>query len=54
MKIDVTAVIVFQIDMYVSFPFGLEGGMWDLIISMSDNCCSDNFTEAFFLVYPIS
>ena len=26
------------------FPYGFEGGMWDLILSMSDHCLSINFT----------
>ena len=27
------------------FPFGFEGRMWDLIVSVSDHCLSFYFTE---------
>ena len=25
---------------YASFPFGFEGGMWDLVVLLSDHCLS--------------
>ena len=28
-----------------SFPFGFEGGMWDLILFISDHCLSIYFKE---------
>ena len=27
------------------FPFGFEGRMWDLIVSVPDHCLSFNFTQ---------
>ena len=30
----------------LSFPFGFEGGMWDLIILIPDHCLSIYFIES--------
>ena len=30
--------------MSASFPFGFEGGMWDLILLVPDYCLSTNFS----------
>ena len=29
-----------SICVYVSFPFGIEGGIWDLIVLVPDHCLS--------------
>ena len=34
---------VFQIYVYVSLPFGFEGGMWYLIVLIPDHCLSVYF-----------
>ena len=34
---------IFQIYVYVSFPFDFEGWMWDLIVSIPDHCLSIYF-----------
>ena len=35
------------------FPFGFEGRMWDLIVSVPDHCLSFYFSELLnFLIYP--
>ena len=31
--------------MYLVFPFGFEGRMWDLIVSVPDHCLSFYFTK---------
>ena len=36
---------VFQMYVFISFPFGFGGGMWDLIILISDHCISIYFTS---------
>ena len=35
------------------FPFGFEGRMWDLIVSVPDHCLSFYFTKQFNLVFHI-
>ena len=32
-----------SICMCASFPFGFDGGMWDLIVIVSDHCISFHF-----------
>ena len=41
---------VFQMYVCVSFPFGFEGGMWDLIIVIPDHCLSIYFSYFFFCI----
>ena len=36
---------VFQMYVWVTFPLGFEGGMWDLLVLISDNCLSTYFTS---------
>ena len=36
---------VYEICVCASFPFGFEGGMWDLIVLIPDNCLSIYFTK---------
>ena len=38
-----------SIDVFSYFPFGFEGGMWDLIVSVPDHCFAFYF---FFFFYP--
>ena len=33
------------------FPFGFEGRMWDLIVSVPDHCLSFYFLETFYKIY---
>ena len=35
--------IVYQIFVCPSFPFGIEGGMWDVIVLIRDHCLSIYF-----------
>ena len=39
----VSFVNVLSVCVYASFPFGFEGGMWDLIALIPDNCLSIYF-----------
>ena len=39
---------VYQFFVFHSFPFGFEGGMWDLIVSIADLCLSISFILAFY------
>ena len=34
-----------SIYVFIYFPFGFEGRMWDLIVSVPDHCLSFYFTE---------
>ena len=36
---------VYEICVCASFPFGFEGGMWDLIVLIPDHCLSIYFTK---------
>ena len=31
-----------------SFPYGIEGGMWDLIVLIPDHCLSDHCLSIYF------
>ena len=35
-----------------SFPFGIEGGMWDVIVLIPDHCFSIYLGQAFFSYLP--
>ena len=35
--------VVLSIYVFISFPFGFEGRMWDLIVSVPDHCLSFYF-----------
>ena len=41
----VSFVNVYQICVCPSFPFGIEGGVWDVIVLIPDHCLSIYFTN---------
>ena len=40
----VSCVNLYQFSVFASFPFGSEGGMWDLIVLVPDHCQSFYFS----------
>ena len=34
------------------FPFGFEGRMWELIVSVPDHCLFFYFAKNFYFIYP--
>ena len=45
---------VYQFFVCPTFPFGFEGGMWDLIVLIPDNCLSIYLAGLFVNRYPDS